>query len=330
VYHKFYTGSFPITPVAKFITEEKFDTSDFPPAMLSLGKDDRGVQWGLPYAVSTPIFYCNEQAYRDAGLDPGKLPATWPDVVESARALAKGERAGVWYHYDITGNWLFQAMTECAGGRMITPDGKSVAFAEPAGVEALTFWVDLINRHKAKPVLGWTQAQQSWNAGKIAQLSTTTALLTALSTGVSFPVRATLFPKHPQHPRRVPAGGNNVYIFAKDPEQQRAAWEFIKYVTGAEGTTLTAQGMGYLAVRKSPLAKAELMGDFLKKTPNAAVTYRQLDEMVPWYNFPGRGGTRIYKLVQDAIQDAFLQKKTPKMALEEAAMAANRLIAGRG
>src|SRR5262245_54451709 len=62
VYHKFYTGSFPITPVAKFIDEEKFDTSDFAPAMLALGKDEKGVQWGLPYAVSTPIFYYNEQA----------------------------------------------------------------------------------------------------------------------------------------------------------------------------------------------------------------------------------------------------------------------------
>jgi multiple sugar transport system substrate-binding protein len=330
VYHKFYTGSFPITPVAKFIEEDKFDTSDFAPAMLALGKDEKGVQWGLPYAVSTPIFYYNEQAYRDAGLDPNKPPATWPDVVESARALAKGDRAGVWYHYDITGNWLFQAMTECAGGRMITPDGKAVAFAEAPGVEALSFWVDLINKHKVTPVLGFAQAQQSWSAGKIAQLSTTTALLTVLSTGVSFPVRATLFPKHPQHPRRVPAGGNNVYIFAKDRDQQRAAWEFIKYITGPEGTTMTAQGMGYLSVRKSPLAQPELMGDFLKKTPNAAVTYRQLDEMVPWYNFPGRGGTRIYKLVQDAIQDAFLQKKTPKVALDEAAAAANRLIAGRG
>jgi multiple sugar transport system substrate-binding protein len=121
-----------------------------------------------------------------------------------------------------------------------------------------------------------------------------------------------------------------VYIFAKDPEQQRAAWEFIKYITGPEGTTLTAQGMGYLSVRKSPLARADLMGDFLKKNANAAVTYRQLDEMVPWSNFPGRGGTRIYKLVQDAIQDAFLQKKSPKVALEEAAGAANRLMAGRG
>jgi ABC-type glycerol-3-phosphate transport system substrate-binding protein len=49
-----------------------------------------------------------------------------------------------------------------------------------------------------------------------------------------------------------------------------------------------------------------------------------------WYNCPGRGGTRIYELVEDAIQDAFLQKKSPKVALEEAASAANRLIAGRG
>ena len=34
--------------------------------------------------------------------------------------------------------------------------------------------------------------------------------------------------------------------------------------------------------------------------------------------------------VQDAIQDAFLLKKTPKVALDEAAQAANRLIGGRG
>src|SRR5262249_54768187 len=77
VYHKFYTGSFPITPVQRFIDAEKFDVSDFAPAMLALGKDDKGVQWGLPYAVSTPIFYYNEQAYREAGLDPGRPPATW-------------------------------------------------------------------------------------------------------------------------------------------------------------------------------------------------------------------------------------------------------------
>jgi multiple sugar transport system substrate-binding protein len=250
-------------------------------------------------------------------------------VIATSKMLAQKDRWGVWYHYDITGNWLFQAMTECAGGRMISPNGTAVAFHDPPGVEALSFWGDLINTHQVMPLLGWTQAQQSWNGAKIAQLSTTTALLTALSTGVNFQVSASLFPKHPDHPRRVPAGGNNVYIFAKDAAQQRAAWEWIKYITSFEGTTITAQGMGYLSVRQSPLSRPELMGDFLKEHPNAAVTYRQLDEMVPWYNFPGRGGTRIYKLVQDAIQDAFLAKKTPKVALDEAAEAANRLIRGR-
>jgi ABC-type glycerol-3-phosphate transport system substrate-binding protein len=132
---------------------------------------------------------------------------------------------------------------------MISPDGTAVAFQEPPGVEALSFWVDLINTHQVMPLLGWTQAQQSWNGAKIAQLFTTTALWTALSTGVAFQVSALPFPKHP--------------------------------------------------------------------------------DMVPWHNFPGRGGTRIYKLVQDAIQDASLAKKTPKVALDEAAEAANRLIRGR-
>src|SRR5262245_2867342 len=244
VYHKFYVGTFPITPVARFIAEEKFDVSDFAPAMLRLGQDDKGVQWGLPYAVSTPIFYFNETAYRDAGLDPGKAPATWPEVVETARALTRGERGGVWYNFDITGNWLFQAMTESDGGRMISDDGSSVALQETTGFQALTYLVYLINTHKAIPLLGWTQSQQAWSGVRIAQLSTTTAQLTVLSNCVPFKVGATLFPKHPQHPRRVPAGGNNVYVLARDGEQQRAAWERIKYVTGPEGTTLTAQGTG--------------------------------------------------------------------------------------
>ena len=60
------------------------------------------------------------------------------------------------------------------------------------------------------------------------------------------------------------------------------------------------------------------------------MTYRQLDDMVPWYDFPRRRGTRLDKLVQDAIQDAFVQKKTPKAALDEAAHAANRLISACG
>ena len=120
-----------------------------------------------------------------------------------------------------------------------------------------------------------------------------------------------------------------LYHFANDPAQQRAAWEFIKYTTGPQGTTISARGMGYLSTRKSPVNRPDLMPDFLTQRANAAVAYRQLDgEIVPRYDFPGRGGTRIYQLVRDAIPEALL-RKTPNVALDEAAEAANRLMHSR-
>ena len=101
-------------------------------------------------------------------------------------------------------------------------------------------------------------------------------------------------------------------------------------MTGAEGTTLTAQGMGYLSVRKSPLATPALMGDFLKTTPNAIGDLPPARRDGALVQLPGRGGTRIYKLVQDAIQDAFLQKQDAEGRAGRRGEAANRLIAGRG
>jgi ABC-type glycerol-3-phosphate transport system substrate-binding protein len=54
VYHKFYIGSFPITPVATFIAEERFDLTDFHAAMLALGQDAKGLQWGCPMRSRHP------------------------------------------------------------------------------------------------------------------------------------------------------------------------------------------------------------------------------------------------------------------------------------
>jgi hypothetical protein len=120
-----------------------------------------------------------------------------------------------------------------------------------------------------------------------------------------------------------------LYHFANDPAQQQAAWEFIKYITGPEGTTITVQGMDYLSACKRSVNRPDRMAESQTQHHTAAVAFRQLDdEMAPRYDFPGRGGTRIYKLVQDAIRKAFLGE-APKMALDEAAEAANRLMHGR-
>jgi ABC-type glycerol-3-phosphate transport system substrate-binding protein len=73
--------------------------------------------------------------------------------------------------------------------------------------------------------------------------------------------------------------------------------------------------------------------EFLRSRTRTRRRRRKRSWGAPWsYLLPVLlvdGTLRIYKLVQDAIQEAFLGNKTPKLALDEAAEAANLLIRGQ-
>lgn len=319
VYTKYMINNMPVVPVEQFIDSEKMDTSDFYPKMLNLGKDENGKQWALPFAVSTPVVYFNKEHFKQAGLDPANPPKTFDEWREAAKKLTKGDQYGIYFNYTITGNWMFQAMTETLGGKMISDDSKSVLFDQEPGVRSLKYWTDLVNVDKTMPNIGDKQAQQSFQSGKLSIYVGTTASLVGLQKGSKFDVGTAPFPVDGVHPRRVPAGGNNVFIMKSTPEKEKAAWDFIKFATSPEGTSIVSQGMGYMAVRKSAVDRQDLLGKYLKENPAAHTTYTQVDEMVPWYNFPGRGGTKIYKIVQDNIQAALIKQKTPEQALKDAA-----------
>ena len=88
-----------------------------------------------------------------AGLDPDKPPATWDDLVKNAKAIAKPDQQ-IWGHYVGTkpipwsADQVWIAYLWQAGGSWLSPDEKKAAFNSDAGVEALKFYVDLVNEHK--------------------------------------------------------------------------------------------------------------------------------------------------------------------------------------
>lgn len=325
VYTRFAIDTMPVVSLQKFIDKEKYDTSDFFPSMINLGKSDDGQQYAMPFAVSTPIVYYNADHYREVGLDPENPPKTWDELRNAAKKLTKDGRYGIFMDYQITGNWLYQAMTETAGGQMMANDLKSVAFDSDAGRKALQYWVDLVNVDKSMPNLDSKQASQSFLSGNISMYVTSTAALTGFRTESSFDLRTAVFPAL-DGKRVVPAGGNNLFMLTQDPKKQEAAWDFIKFATSSKGTTMIAQGIGYMVTRKSALEDPDMMGKFLEQNPTAKVTYDQVNDMVPWYNFPGSAGSKVYKIVQDNIQAALLQQKTVDQAIKEAAEQSNDLL----
>jgi len=270
-YARYFAEQTPIVPLQEFIDRDReFDRRDFPEAMLSLGRFGGKIA-ALPFAVSTPILYYNADLFRKAGLDPRKPPETWAELEQAAQRLtipSEGQH-GIWFHWNITGNWLFQAMVSCAGGHMVAPDEKRVTFNEAPGIRALTFWVDLVKKGSMPRISAFAPAEASFAAGKIGMFVTSTAFLAQLerSTQGRFELGTGLFPRDTE--RRVPAGGNAVFVFAKDKPKQEAAWRFVKWITSAEGTTIMSKGTGYMPVRKSVLEDPKLMGRVPPGAPQA-------------------------------------------------------------
>jgi multiple sugar transport system substrate-binding protein len=326
-YTQFMIKRVPVVPVRLFLEADKVPTADVFPSMLALGQDAAGKQWALPLAVSTPVLYYNAALFRARGLDPGRPPATWAAVAEAARALTQGEQVGVCFNHTITGNWLFQAMMECAGGRMVTPDGRRARFQEEPGVRALTYWADLANRDRTK-VLN-APGLDLFYAGKLAMYVHTVASLENIRRALAWPaeeLRTAVFPTDGARPRRVPAGGNNLFITAREPAQQRAAWEFIKYFLTPQGTSDMAQASGYMAVRRAALTTPALLGDHLAANPAKRSTYDQVNDMVPWHEFDTDQAVQVRTLIFEAQTAALLGQTTPKLALEGAAAQVQPLL----
>src|SRR6266487_5161935 len=78
-----------IKPVYQMMKEagEPFDAKNYLPAVAGYYTDSRGNMLSLPFNSSTPVFYVNKDAFKKAGVDPGKAPKTWKDFMIAAGQL---------------------------------------------------------------------------------------------------------------------------------------------------------------------------------------------------------------------------------------------------
>ncbi len=110
--------------------EKDFSKDGYHQAMLDLGTFGGKVH-GLPFAVSLPVGYYNMDAMNKAGI--ASLPKTWDEVVENCDKLrAVGYKNPLFWGWNITGNWFFQALL-WSQGTPIIKEGE-VNFDGPEGL----------------------------------------------------------------------------------------------------------------------------------------------------------------------------------------------------
>ncbi|MGD9885898.1 MAG: extracellular solute-binding protein, partial [Reyranella sp.] len=164
---------------AEQTTREAF-LQDFWPALHANATVD-GELYGVPFHNSTPLLYYNVAHFKEAGLDPGKPPRTWAELVDAARKLAKADRHGFLMPagYDYLG-WLMEALSLSNGGRYFNEEyGGEVYYDSPSMLGAARFLEDLIFKHKVMPQ-GVTEAggvSTAFFAGKTSMMLLSTGSL---------------------------------------------------------------------------------------------------------------------------------------------------------
>ena len=309
--------------------EDRAWLKSFYPSLMENGMT-RGKTWGIPFQRSTIVMYYNKDAFRDAGLDPEKPPATWAELASMGAKLVKKDASGNVQRWGAmipsTGYpyWMFGALTMQNDQVLMNSDGNETYFDAPATVEALQFWQDLGNKHKIMPTgtIEWGTLRQNFLEGKTAIMWHSTGNLTVVKKKAGFDFGVAMLPASKR--RGTPTGGGNFYIFKKSSaEEQQAALKLIKFMTAPERTAEWSIKTGYLGTRPDAYETEKLMS-YVKEFPPAAVARDQLKFATAELSTYQTG--RVRKLLDDAIQATLVGTKTAEEALKSAQKQSERLL----
>ncbi|GAB7525053.1 ABC transporter substrate-binding protein [Paraburkholderia sp. 2C] len=308
-------------PLDSFIATDKgFATQGFDGALLHAGTV-KGKSFALPFAVSLPVLYYNADLVKRAGGDPAHLPVTWDGVIALARRIGSldANTGGMFYAWDETGNWMWQALVFSRGGTMLDGSERKLAFDGSAGRWAINQLARFVNEGRM-PYLTHLAARQQFAAGGLGIVATSTAQLATIQKLAAgrFPVVVGPYPDLRAGTSQLPTGGNGLMITAKDAARQQAAWRFLSFATRAEQAADVARRTGYFPPNDKA---AVLMKDFYAANPNYAVAVGERGFATGWYAFPGPNGLKVIDVIKDNLESVASGKRAhePDKVLAEMA-----------
>jgi multiple sugar transport system substrate-binding protein len=296
-----------------------YSASDFPPGLFDHNVY-QGAQYGIPWSVTPLGLYANKSVLKKAGLDTAALPTDKASYLKALDALKGKGIQGEWVDgFVFTGTFEFESLLWQYGGDLFNKDASKATFNSPAGVKALTWMVDLIKK--------------GHSPAKVAQDGNINALIagkTAFNWNGIWQTSNTALKKDDWTAAAVPQIGDQKAVWSsstdwafvnnkgQDKNKTQAAAEFVKWMN--EHSMVWAGG-GELPAANKVRNDAGLVSKYPALKPFLAeMDYAHFETTAP--GIPNAEAT-----ITVAVNEAVLQKKSPKQALDDAVSKANQLLA---
>jgi sn-glycerol 3-phosphate transport system substrate-binding protein len=317
-----------IVPVGKVLTDAgyKFDPKAYIPAVVGYYTAPNGQMLSYPFNSSTTILNYNKDAFKAAGLDPEKAPATWPELVAAAAKLkASGHKCPFttswqgWTQLESFSTWhntLFASKNNGFGGmdaRLLVNSPLHVRHIENlANMAKQGLFV-----YKGRNNLG----DAPFYSGECAMQTGSSSTYANIKKNAKFNFGIAPLPYYPDvpgAPQNTIIGGASLWVMSGKPAKDyKGVAEFFTYLSSPEVQAKSHQRTGYLPITMAALELTEKSG-FYKQNPG---TDTAVNQMIRKTTDKSRG-IRLGNFVQiRAIQDEELEqvwagKKSAQEALD--------------
>ena len=274
---------------------------------------------GLVWATSTKALFYRKDLFDAAGLRP---PETWEEQLGAAVVLNDPPRVhGIGLpgarEYETDDNFFFYFWS--AGGRFFDNEGKC-ALNSDAGVKALTFYCDLVNKyHVTQPeVTTWNrkQTRRLFEAGKLAMFATGpwgVEQFRKNAPGIEFGVVPLPVDKQP-----VTQIITDHMVLSRYSKCKELASRFLHFAY-SDDRRLAFAKLGLLPEKKSVAADKHFQADPCWRVFVDVIPHGHTIPLIPWEN--------IGIAVREAMYQALSGRQTPEEALDTLAEKVDALVA---
>ena len=320
-----------IIPAQEFIDADHYDVSGLQPNISGYYTVD-GKLYSMPFNTSMPLLYINKQAFKKAGLDPNKPPATLADIMKDAKKIKATSGESVRYPFGSTiYGWFFeqwdavanQDLCNAQNGR--TGRATKANLATPTNISLLKWWQQMVHEGLAEKLNSDTDAgDNAFTSGTVAMLPESTGSLgqfvqAAAKAKTPFSVGTGFFPKVSASDSGGPIiGGASLWVInSGNAAKERASWDLEKFLDSKGSQVSLHTATGYFPVSKSALDDPTDK-KWVSQNPQFGTAITQLKQAPLNHATQGCSEGEMPEIrqdVQNAMQAILLQNQDPKTAL---------------
>ncbi|WP_368415526.1 extracellular solute-binding protein [Falsiroseomonas sp.] len=323
----FFTANLPAAPINEDRAANEW-LARYLPNFLDLGRVGDDI-FSLPHSYGTPQIYMNLDLFRQAGVDGARAPATWDEVIAAAiRIRERTNRAGIAHLHAANKDYGTMLWVMNNGADYLSPDGMRAMFGSPRGIEAIQTWADLAVRHRVMPVANDQQWTAAFRAGQMGMYMTSSAGLRSSVEAARgrYELGVAKYPTFGDRPRRVPASGAALMMFAPPGPRRQATVRMFEYFSRRDVANLWSRETGYMPLSRDPL-EDPAMAHYVREFPLVRSSIEQMAETVETARWAPNGAIEAQIEVSNLISALWAGRGTAAELVPAAIERINGILA---